>query len=405
MKQKNIPLGTGRISLENIRRRPFRSACLVMVVAVLAFTLFGGSILVSSLRRGLDSMSKRFGADLMVVPEGHAPEAASILLRGEPGFFYFNESLAAQVAETEGVLQVSPQCFLTSMSAECCDAPVQLIAFDPDTDFVIQPWIAEVRDSRIGDGQLVVGGRIEIRSDNTIQLFNESYPVAAKLSKTATGFDTSIFMTRNTMNAMIDKAHRAGYAFLADQEPEGFISAVLVRVEGGRAAESVALAIKRNNRGVDVMVSEGILAGIASALQGLVVYINSFSLILWIVALVILAAVFSGSVNERKKEFAILRILGAPRKRLVRIVLCESSLLGLAGSLAGLALAALIVFPFSTYIGAKLRLPYIQPGPGGILALALYSLFLSFAAGPLASVYAALAISRAETWYTLREGE
>ncbi|MDR1931765.1 MAG: FtsX-like permease family protein [Spirochaetales bacterium] len=405
MSENGYPLSAGRLSWENLRRRPFRTACLIVVVSILAFTLFGGSILVSSLQNGLDSMSKRFGADLMVVPAGYASKAEAVLLRGEPSFFYFDGALVQQLAETDGIVQASPQCFLTSLSADCCDAPVQLIAFDPATDFVIQPWIAEVRSGGIGEGQLVVGSRITVHADNTIQLFNQYYPVAARLSETATGFDTSIFMTRNTMDFIIDNAHKAGYNFISDKEPEGSISAVMLRLDQDASAKSIAYAIKRDNQNVDVIVSQSILSGIAQALRGLIVYINSFSIVLWIVAVIILTAVFSGSINERKKEFAILRILGATRKRLIRIIVSESSLTGLAGSLAGIAAASLLVFPFSTYIGIKLQLPYIRPGPGGILTLFLFSLVLSFAAGPLAAVYSAFKIGRAETYFTMREGE
>jgi putative ABC transport system permease protein len=372
---------------------------------MLAFTLFGGSILVFSLQNGLKSMSKRFGADLMVVPAGYAAKAEGVLLRGEPSFFYFDRELVQQIAATEGVTQASPQCFLTSLSTECCDVPVQLIAFDPATDFVIQPWIAETRGGSIADGEVVAGYDIIVRANKTIKLFNHEYPVAARLSKTAAGFDTSIFMTRHTMDLLKDRAHQEGYAFISDNEPEDSISAVLVQLDQEANPQSVARAIKRNNQDLDVLISQGILAALAGALQNFIVYINSFSVILWIVALFILTAVFSGSVHERKKEFAILRILGASRKKLIRIVLAESALAGLAGSLSGIAAAGLVVFPFSTYISVKLGLPSVRPGPGGILTLALLSLVLSFAAGPLAAVYAAFKISRAETYFTMREGE
>ncbi|MDR1895123.1 MAG: FtsX-like permease family protein [Spirochaetales bacterium] len=414
MSQSGYSLSAGRLSWENLRRRPFRTACLVIVVFILAFTLFGGSLLAASLQKGLQSMAKRFGADLMVVPAGYGEKAEGVLLRGEPSFFYFDGALAAQLAEMEGVLQASPQCFLTSLSTECCDAPVQLIAFDPATDFVIQPWIAEDRqngrlggrpEGGLGEGQLVVGSRIDIRSNGTVQLYNHEYPVAAQLSETATGFDTTIFMTRRTMDLLKEAAHREGFGFIADGEPEGSVSAVLVKAGGNVNPNSLAQAIKRNHQNVDVLVSQGILAAIAEALEGFVAYINSFSIILWIVAVVVLMAVVSGSLNERKKEFAILRILGAPRKKLVRLVLTESSLTGLAGSLAGLGAAALLIFPFNTYLSLKIGLPYIRPGAGGLLVLGLVSLALSFAAGPLAAISSAVRISRAETYWTLREGE
>jgi putative ABC transport system permease protein len=405
MNPTNYPLNAGRLSRENLRRKPARTASLIVVVAILSFTLFAGSILASSLENGLERMSRRFGADIMVVPAGYGDKAEGVLLRGEPSNFYFGGNLVSQIQGTDGILQATPQFFLASLSAECCDVPVQLIAFDPATDFVITPWIKEERGSGIERGQLVVGSRILVDSDNTIKLFNRKYPVVAQLSKTATGFDSSVFMDWETMDALRAHAHQDKYRFLADYESEGAISAIMARVDVNGNAESIARSIKWKNKNVDVLVSQGILASLSVALRNIVNYISGFSVILWILAVVVLASVFSGSINERKKEFAILRILGASRKKLLLIITGESALIGLAGSAVGIALASLLFFPFNTYIGQRLQLPFIKPVLGNVLAIILVSFALSFAAGPLAALYATSKIGRAETYFTMREGE
>jgi putative ABC transport system permease protein len=134
-------------------------------------------------------------------------------------------------------------------------------------------------------------------------------------------------------------------------------------------------------------------------------YIRLFSIILWVLSLIVLTAVFSGSIHERKKEFAVLRILGATRKKLAGMVLGESALAGIAGGAAGVVLASLVVFPFSTLISERLGLPYLEAPFSSIALLVLGSLFLSVLVGPLASLYSAIRISRAETYFTMREGE
>jgi putative ABC transport system permease protein len=282
---------------------------------------------------------------------------------------------------------------------------VQLIAYDPATDFVVRPWIAEKRSSTVEDGQVVVGSRITLRPNGTVQLFNHEYPVAAQLSNSAGGFDTSIFMTMNTMRSLIDRAHEEKYNFLADRQGGEVISAVLAKVEPSAIPSLVAYTIRRENDGVEVLVSQGIFSTLAGTLSGLVSYIHIFSALLWGLAIVVLAAVFSGSIHERKKEFALLRIFGATRQKVMGIVLGESSLAGIAGGVAGILLASLAVFPFSTLISERIELPYMDAPLISIILLVLESLFLSALAGPLASLYAALRISRAETYFTMREGE
>jgi putative ABC transport system permease protein len=341
----------------------------------------------------------------MVVPQGAAKNAQDALLFGTPGYFYFNAAIADTVARTEGVACASPQFFLTSLATECCDAAVQLIAYDPATDFVVQPWIAEKHGATVEDGQVVVGSRIFLRPNGSIQLFNHEYPVAARLSKSASGLDTSVFMTMNTMRQLIDRAHGEGYAFLADGKGEQVISAVLARVDPGKSPVSLAFAIRRESEGVDVLVSQSIFASIVGTLSGLVGYIRLFSVLVWAVAVIVLAAVFSGTVHERKKEFALLRIFGATRRKLIGIVLSESFLAGIAGSIAGILLASIVIFPFATLISERIGLPYLDAPPSGIILLVLGSLFLSALVGPLASLYSALRISGAETYFTMREGE
>ncbi|MDR2419566.1 MAG: ABC transporter permease [Treponema sp.] len=405
---QKIYLTTSVLSLKNLRAKPIRTTCLVVVVAILAFALFGGSILALNLQQGLAAMTKRFGADLMVVPEGAAKKAQSALLFGETGYFYFDGAITDTVVRTEGVVRASPQFFLTSLSTECCDAPVQLIAYDPMTDFVVQPWIAERYGGQIDDGQVVVGNRIFLDADGAIKLFNHQYPVAAQLSKSASGFDTSVFMTMNTMRQLIDRGQAEGYNFLAVQESGingGLISAVLVKVDSGYLPSRVAGTIRQENKGVEVLVSQSIFTSISETLSGLTDYVYLFAIMIWLLAVIVLAAVFSGTIHERKKEFALLRILGATRKRLVGIVLSESSIAGIAGGIVGIVLASLAVFPFSALISERLELPYLDAPPFYIILLIVGNLLLSALVGPLASLYSALKISKAETYITMREGE
>jgi putative ABC transport system permease protein len=215
-------------------------------------------------------------------------------------------------------------------------------------------------------------------------------------------------MTMNTMAEMVARAQAEGYNFLGVQETEMVrrnISAVLVKTDPAKAQSFIAHDIRKENPGVDVLVSQGIFGRIAAALAGLVKYIHVFSAALWFLAVLVLAAVFSGSIHERKKEFALLRIIGATRTKLTGIVLGESALAGIAGGALGITLAGLGVFPFAALISERLELPYLDAPLLAVVPPVLGSLFLSALVGPLASLYAALRISKAETYYTMREGE
>jgi putative ABC transport system permease protein len=400
------PLTILKLSLCNLRRRPFRTACLIIIVAILAFTLFGGSILILSLQNGMRSMEQRLGANLMVVPKGYEADIEGVLLKGEPNYFYFNNSnITTKIAHIEGVSQMTSQFFLTSLSAPCCSALVQLIGFDPGTDFVIQPWITKTHRNAIGDGQLVAGSDIVLENNHTLKFFNHSYPVAAQLERTATGLDSSVFMNMNTMKSLIAAAHEAGMNFISDMQPESAVSSILIKTDKGYDAEKVAKKIRKAVSDADVIVSKKMITGISDNLGSLGAYIHTLTAVLWILTVLILAVVFSVTVHERKREFAVFRVLGATRKKLVGIVLTESFFKSAAGGVIGVAAASVVVFPFSVYIGDRLQLPYLEPKAGVILGVFTLSLLLSLAVGPLASVYSAIKISRVETYLSMREGE
>ena len=399
---KHKPLTTLQIALCNIRSKPFRSACLGIVVGILAFTLFGGSVLASGLENGMRSMQKRLGADIMVVPKGYKEKTEGILLRGEPNYFYLDEAAVESISKIRGIKFFTTQFFLISMADACCSIPIQMIGFDPKTDFVILPWITQKYKENIGEGQLVVGGEIKVKNGK-LKFFSHEYEVTARLDKTASGLDSSIFMTMDTLSSMLEGTRTLGYNFIPEQK--GAVSTVLIKAESDQDITQLAENISDNVEGVDVIVSKSMFSGIAEHLDSLLVYIRIFSAELLAVSLFVLFLIFSLTANSRKREFSIFRIVGASGRKLVGIVLGESALLSLFGSILGISAAAVTILPFSEYIGARLSLPFLRPEPGVILSGVLVSLLLAFTAGPAASIYSAVKISRAEAYTTLRDGE
>jgi len=402
------PITTFYLIKSNLTAKPFRTAALAIVAAVLAFVLFGGSVLSDSLKNGFVSTEARLGADIAVVPLGSEADYQGIVLSGEPGRFYFDKSIEAQIAEVEGVAVTSSQFYITSVSADCCTAAVQIIGIDPETDFVTMPWITEVYGKGLRDGELIAGSGINCGSSCELKFFGETYPVTARLGKTATGMDNTVYGSRETVKAIALSAKEAGTRLnldIFDGDADSSVSSVLIKVEKGYDAQKVITGIRRAADGVGIVQSKSIFAGISNNLNVFTKIVGVISAVLWAVAALILAVLFSVTINGRKKEFAVLRTIGATRKKLAATVLGEALTVSVLGSAAGVILAAMIVFPFSTYIGDSLGLPYLTPKLPELLLILIVSLSLSVLAGTLAAVFSAVKISRAETYATLREGE
>ena len=131
------------LPLNDLRRKPIRTAALTVIALVLSAAVFGGEILIKSLQKGLASLEERLGADIIVLPEGaeNKVDLENILLQGTPGYFYMDKSVADEIAAIDGISQLSTQYFLVSANAECCTAQVQIIGFDEHSDFTVKPWL------------------------------------------------------------------------------------------------------------------------------------------------------------------------------------------------------------------------------------------------------------------------
>lgn len=402
---KATVFSTKKLPLYNLACRRYRTAGLIMLVALMAFILFGGSILVLSLKNGLTCVEERFGADLIVVPEGNTSAVEGILLKGEPDCFYFNASYAEQIADLEGVDKVSSQFYLTSTGSSCCEIPVQIIGFEPETDFSVQPWIREVYSGKLEEGALIVGSDIKINNSKTLRFFNREYQIAAQLEETGTGLDNAVFTTMSTIHTIMNASKEQGFSFLSDSPPDKVVSSVLVKVADGYHVDEVKDRINRELKEIQIVSTQSILLDIADNLNSFKGLLFLSAGVFFILSIIMLGIVFSVSANERKKEFAILRIMGLTRKRLMGLMLLEAFLISLIGGFLGTILAAVSVFPFSIAIGKRLEFPYLQPSILQIIGVLFVSLMITLTMGPCAAAYSSWRISNWETGLLLKEGE
>lgn len=394
-----------KLSRFNLKRKPFRTYALTIVVSVLSFVLFGGSLVSISLKNGLGGLEARFGADLIVVPLGHESDQKALLLTGKPSYFYFDKGIADKLKELDGISKLSTQFYLTALSASCCSVPVQIIGIDPASDFTISPWIKESVGGNIEKGALIVGSDIELEDNKHIRFFDKDYPVAARLDETGTGLDQSVFASIETIKDLYQRARQKGLNFLAGTDPEGSISTVLIKVKDGYGIERLITDIRRSMDGVQIIKTQGLIGSISRSLGNFISFFKLFAITFLVITLLILSVVFSATANERKKEFATLRLLGATRKRLAAILLWESLYISGTGGVIGTGIAAAIVFPFNVYIADRIGLPYLMPSPIWIATLLTGSLITAVAVGPTASAYLAVKLCRPQTYLTFREGE
>ena len=396
---------TKSIAFKNIVKRPLRSAGLAMLSAFLAFTLLVGGIVTSSLRQGFSSLRQRLGADIMVVPYEAATKAdlSNIVLQGNTGYFYMDEQILRNIAGREGIGQISAQFYLASTSSGCCSLPVQIIGFDPETDFAITPWIKKSYGREIGYLEVVVGNDLNAFVGDELSFYGTNVRVAAKLDKTGTSYDTAVFTGRDTIEALIQSSLDLHMNTFSGIDPQKVVSCILINVADGYVVEEVLNDINIHVKKVKAVQTKEMISGIADSLSGISDVAGVVAIAVWLLAFLILSTAFFMMANERKKEFAVFRVVGASQRKLSGIILGEGALLSLLGSGFGVLLGLLVLLPFDGYIEGRLGLPYLLPPALSLVFGAALSLLFAVLSGSLTSAAAAFRISRMETGLILRE--
>ena len=399
-------MNINRLPLTNLFRKPGRTTALVLLTAFLALSVFGGSVVIMSLRQGLNSLESRLGADIIVVPSSAQSKVSfkNMLLQGTAGSFYMNGENLDRTLEVEGVEKAAAQVFLASLKADCCSVKIQVIGIDPKTDFIVQPWIMKSCQKELGDMDVVAGSMVSADVGEILRIYDERCHVAGKLAVTGTGLDTAVYCNMDTMKKLLLAAESKGISHkITSDDGDDVVSAIYVKVKEGYDIGRVNSEIQGHTRKASAVRTKSMITDVSGSLAGISRTVSILIGAVWVLSFVILLIAFAMIANERRKEFALLRLLGTSRKQLGFLVWKESVLCSLAGGLTGIVLAAAAVFPFTTLIETSLKLPYLAPPVGKLLLLGVLTLAATAAVGSMASARSARYLAKADPGKVLRE--
>jgi putative ABC transport system permease protein len=392
------------LALRNISGSAFRS----WVVAICAFLVAGFAIAITMILRGAETSLRlandRLGADILVVPQGASTAVETALLMGEPTRAWMPSSNLEVIAALPGVAQASPQLYLSTLSnASCCSvSDMFLVAYDPQTDFTIQPWLEETLGRGLDAGEVVGGVHISVPyGEEYIKVYGSPVSLKTNIEATGTGLDQSMFMTFATAEQIAADSYE-----LAEQPleiPPGSISAVLVRLEPGYDPLNAAIDIMTAVPDVTPIASPNMFLSYREQINGLlasVLMVLGFTVLL---SCLLIGLVFSMAANERRRELGVLRAMGATRGFVLRSLLLEAGLLALEGGLAGVSFAILVVYLFRNLIMRTFELPFLLPSPLVLLGEALVGLGVALLCVTLAAMLPAYRISHLEPALAMRE--
>ena len=399
------------IALSNLSYKINRTLSMLLLTSLCAASVFACVVLSFGLKNGINTVQKRLGADLMIVPKGAEQKMQSVLILGEPNYFYMEKEIAEKISQIEGVEKVTSRFYLTSVSEDCCDFPVQIVGFEPETDFVISPWIEESfsPDSKkfteefYTEGCIVTGSNVLTQKDG-VRFFGKTHPVSGKLSKSGAGIDNAVFVSMNTLKEIYDDAKGRGFGFISDGKAGSKVSAVFVRLSEGAKADSTAVKITSRIPNVSVVKRDAVFSEISSSLDSVFFILKILAVSVTLFTVISLAIIFPLAVSSRTAEFSILRILGAAHKKCAKILLYEALFISVAGGLSGIALACLLVFPFCTAIDSALSVPLVFPPPAILFLTGCAVLLAVIFAVLLSALKSIIAVSKLEPYSAMKQG-
>ena len=171
----------------------------------------------------------------------------------------------------------------------------------------------------------------------------------------------------------------------------GFIDAVLVKGDGSVTPD---VLVQRLRDSLSPEVAETLTSAeitaqtqteIEKSLSFLTVFLAIFSFIALGVGMFVIYNVFSITAAQRQRENALLRALGASRRQITWSMMIEAALVGLVGSLIGLAGGIGLASGIKALLNA---LDYVIPARG--LAIESRTVVITLLAGTTATVLAAV---------------
>ena len=393
-----------QLARKNIAGSAFRSWVVALCALLVAGFALGTTLILRGAESSLRLAIERLGADIVVVPEGTETKVESALLMGTTTRVWLPEEVVGKVGAVPGVAAVSPQIYLSTLvDAACCSvSDMFLIAYDPETDFTVEPWLIKTLGQGLKLGEVVGGTYVFVpEGEQNIQLYGYFVTLKANMEPTGTALDQSMFLTMETARDMARISETMAVEPLAI--PEGEVSSVLVKLEPGQDPEAVALEIMHQVPGVTPIASPDLFRAYRQQMGSLRTTILAMMGLTLALSVAMIALVFTMAANERRRELGVLRAMGATRTFVFRSLVTEAGLLALAGGLAGIGLVVLVTYLFRNLIVVTLGLPILLPSPGTLLLEVAVGLALALVSITLAAMIPAYRISHMDPANAMRE--
>ncbi len=392
---------TSHLISRDFRGTPFRTFSVIVALAVIVSLVFSTIVLAIGVQRSAELESQRLGADVVVLPAtvekvqsyGPAYDTLNVAFASNK---YIDSSVERTIANITGISSISAQLYVGSLN----NSGLRLVAFEPETDFTVLPWL-DNRPQSVGSTDAIVGSKTGLTAGQVLHLGGSALNVIGVLEKTNTSMDQTVFFPLQTAYRLLQQG--AGVSQFGFRE--GQISIVLAKLKPDYSPEILARDIGLRIPDFRVTVALGIESRASLEIGGVPVYQLLVESVVGTALVILVGFLFSMTVNERRRQLGLLRSLGATRRYIFLVVLIEACFVALVGSIVGLGVGTAIIYLGQGSIVHVFKIGYLQPPFAEVVQIMAPSLLLGVGMGAVAAIYPARIASLLDPYEAIRQGE
>lgn len=360
----------------------------------------------TNLQQGIVLSQQRLGADILILPNEAETDAYTALYTAEPNNIYMPAEVLDNIKKVEGVDLASPQLFIQTLNASCCavDSETRIVAFDMDSDFVLQPWFAEANLDSLADDEIVIGCDVPAYLGNRVGILGDVFKIVGTMSPTGTGMDETYFMNMDVAKRLAATNENL-QAVLPDIDLQTVYSAILIKVQEGYNVADVVDNIEKSNLNVVIVSTDEVMTSMKTQMS----MIGQVMILLWILLLVVTALAligrFTALAQVRKKEMGILRAIGGQKSDVFKVILFEACFLAGIGGVVGSILGICAVSPLIDWLQQGFTFSILTLNLELITKSLLLGIGMAILLGGLAALYPACKSAGLDPQEVIMRGE
>jgi putative ABC transport system permease protein len=370
-------LGLVRFTAKGLGRRPVRTTLTIIGLAALILTYVSVQSLVSTLEFNVSGSISSLGGEIDVWSKGQP----------YPLFSVIPQSYANAVQKIPGVSLAAPVA-LATLSVDTNAPVVAGVVPSQISRLLTYTMVAGSMINSNQSGILAIGKFLSISigkgAGQTLLLDNYNYTIEG-VYQTNTWIDYSLIIPHSVAQQLIGWVNQT--------------SMIVVKTQDPTAVDTIIGQIRTLLPNADAFRTSAAPSQISPIFASLEAIATD---IIVIVSLSAVLGIMNSNLNnlrERMRAFAIFKATGASSSQIVRLVLYESLLIGILGTLLGLGLAFLILKFVSIPVASAINVAIIL-----VPSTFVYGAILAISVSLAAALYPALRIARVRPQEVFRFG-